>query len=40
MCYKNLMRRPFFETYTPTTEERYAVNVVDQPGVSAAISLF
>lgn len=37
---KNLMHRPFSETYNPTTEERYAVNVVDQSGVSAAMSLF
>ena len=34
------MHRPFSETYTPTTEERFAVNVVDQPGVSAAMLLF
>ncbi|XP_023537980.1 mitochondrial Rho GTPase 1-like [Cucurbita pepo subsp. pepo] len=31
------LARPFSETYTPTTEERFAVNVVDQPGVSAAM---
>ncbi|GKF71962.1 mitochondrial Rho GTPase 1-like protein [Tanacetum coccineum] len=24
--------RPFYEDYTPTTEERYTVNMVDQPG--------
>ncbi|KAK9219111.1 hypothetical protein WN943_007750 [Citrus x changshan-huyou] len=28
----SFLGRPFSDNYTPTTDERYAVNVVDQPG--------
>ncbi|XP_062084733.1 mitochondrial Rho GTPase 1-like [Humulus lupulus] len=28
----SFLGRPFSDTYNPTTEDRYAVNVVDQPG--------
>ncbi|KAK6915568.1 Mitochondrial Rho GTPase 1/3, EF hand associated, type-1 [Dillenia turbinata] len=28
----SFLGRPFSDSYTPTTDERYAVNVVDQPG--------
>lgn len=31
--------RPFPDTYTSATDERYAVNAVDLPGVSAVVSI-
>lgn len=34
-----LINRPFPEEYVPTTGNRYAVNVVNQPSVSALLRL-
>ncbi|KAK6911535.1 Mitochondrial Rho GTPase 1/3, EF hand associated, type-1 [Dillenia turbinata] len=35
----SFLGRPFSDSYTPTTDERYAVNVVDQPGVRKTLVL-